>query len=145
MPVGFGLQGNGIKTLGRPISVMAHLKKSIVQVKTETNCLAHALIIAIEKLNMDPNYKVYIQGLNIYPKVDQLIAVTGIGLANGGGIPELERFLEHFRQYKIVVYTGLFCDEFMFEGRVETTERQPAVRRGYPALSCEREPDSSHG
>ena len=72
---------------------------------------------------MDPNYKVYIQGLNIYPKVS-----AGIGLANGGGIPELERFLEHFRQYKIVVYTGLFCDEIMFEGRVETTERQPAVR-----------------
>ena len=43
MPVGFGLQGNGIKTMGRLISVVAHLKKSIVQVKSETNCLAHAL------------------------------------------------------------------------------------------------------
>ena len=34
MPVVFGLQGNGIKTMGRPISVVAHLKKSIVQVKS---------------------------------------------------------------------------------------------------------------
>jgi hypothetical protein len=45
MPVGFG----GVKTKGRPLEVMAHLKKSIIEVKTETNCLAHALIIAIPK------------------------------------------------------------------------------------------------
>ena len=49
MPVGFGWQGQGIKTMGRSISVMAHLKTSIVRVKSETNCLAHALIIAIER------------------------------------------------------------------------------------------------
>ena len=36
MPVGFGRQGNGIKTMGRPISVMAHLKTSIVRVTSET-------------------------------------------------------------------------------------------------------------
>ena len=50
IPIGFGLPGDGIKTMGRPISVIVHLKKSIVQVKTETNTLAHALIIAIVKL-----------------------------------------------------------------------------------------------
>ena len=44
IPVGFGMQNNGIKNMGRPLSVMAHLKKCIVQVKTETNCLAHSLI-----------------------------------------------------------------------------------------------------
>ena len=44
IPVGFGLQGNGIKTMGRPLSVMAHLKKSIIQVKFETNCLAPLLL-----------------------------------------------------------------------------------------------------
>ena len=57
MPVGFGLQSSGMKTMGRQISVMVYLKKRIVQVKTETNCLAHALIIAIAKLTKDPNYK----------------------------------------------------------------------------------------
>ena len=31
MPVVFDWQGDGIKTMGRPISVMAHLKKSIVK------------------------------------------------------------------------------------------------------------------
>ena len=62
IPIGFGLPGDGIKTMGRPLSVMAPLKKSIVQVKTETNCLTHALIIAIANLTNNPNYKAYIKG-----------------------------------------------------------------------------------
>ena len=87
MPVGFGLRGDGIKTMGRSLSIMAHLKKSIIEVKTETNCLAHALIIAIAKLTNDSNYKAYRQRRKIYPKVAQLLATTGISLGNGGGIP----------------------------------------------------------
>jgi hypothetical protein len=47
MPAGFG--DGGVKTKGRPLPVMAHLKKSIVEVKAENNCLAHALIIAQQK------------------------------------------------------------------------------------------------
>jgi hypothetical protein len=50
MPVGFGR----VKTKGRPLSAMAHLKRSIIEVKAEQNCLAHALVIAIAKLNNDP-------------------------------------------------------------------------------------------
>ena len=42
-----------------------------------------------------------------------------MSLDNGGGIPELERYQEHFRQFKIVLYTGLNCDQIMFEGLVE--------------------------
>ena len=53
MHVGFGVRA--IKTMGRPLSVIAHLKKSIVQVKTETHCLAHALIMAKAKLANGPN------------------------------------------------------------------------------------------
>ena len=34
MPVGFGRQGRGIKTMGRAISVMAHLKSSISPKRT---------------------------------------------------------------------------------------------------------------
>ena len=85
--------------------------------------MAHAHIIDIAKLTNDPNYKAYIQGRKIYPKVSQLLGTTGISLDNGGGIPELERFQDHFQQYKIVVYTGLNCDEIMYEGSVETSER----------------------
>jgi hypothetical protein len=41
--------GDGINTKDRQLQVMAHLRKSIIQVKDETNCLAHAMIIAIAK------------------------------------------------------------------------------------------------
>ena len=51
------------------------------------------------------------------------MAAKGISLDNGGKIPELERFQDHFRHYKIVVYTGLNCDDIMFEGRVDAVER----------------------
>ena len=56
MPVGFGLRGNGINTKGRPLSVMAHLKTSIFEVKTEKICVAHALIITTAKLTNNPDY-----------------------------------------------------------------------------------------
>jgi hypothetical protein len=65
MPVGFGR----VTTKGRPLSVMAHLKKSIVEVKSEENCLAHALVIAIAKITNDSNYKAYRQGRIIRPVV----------------------------------------------------------------------------
>jgi hypothetical protein len=112
----------GIKTKGRPLTVMAHLKRSIIEVKAETNCLAHALIIAIAKLIKDPNYASYRKGNKIHHVVDNLLATTEINLANGGGIPELYKFQEHFGQYKIVVYPGLKCDSIMFEGQVEMSD-----------------------
>jgi hypothetical protein len=105
------------------LHVMAHLKTSIIQVKTETNCLAHVLIIAIVKIKNDPNYTAYRKGWKIHPVVDNLRATTGINLHNGGGIPELERFQDHINQYKKVVYTGLNCDNIMFEVQVETSDR----------------------
>jgi hypothetical protein len=45
MPVGFG---RGTKSRGRPLSLMAHLKTSVVKVQATDNCLAHAIIIARE-------------------------------------------------------------------------------------------------
>jgi hypothetical protein len=59
MPAGFGA---GIKKKCRPLTVMAHLKSSIIEVKTETNCLAHTLIIAIAKITKHPNYTAYAKG-----------------------------------------------------------------------------------
>jgi len=55
MPGGFGKQAR--KSMGRPLSTLAHLKKSIVEVKTEDNCLAHALVIAIAKVENDTNLR----------------------------------------------------------------------------------------
>jgi len=69
MPILFGY---GIKTKGRPLSVMAHIKKIVVEVKAEENCLAHALIIAIARVDNDANYTAYSTGRKIRP-VDQIV------------------------------------------------------------------------
>jgi hypothetical protein len=114
LPVCFG--GDGIKSRGRPLNIMARLKTSFVQVKAETNCLAHAVLIAKARVDRDPNYESYRKGDKIRPEVQYLLEETGINLDNGGEIPELIRFQEHFSDYKIVVYTGLYCDSIMFEG-----------------------------
>jgi hypothetical protein len=76
---------------------MAHLKKSIVEVRAEQNCLAHALIIAIAKLTNDPIYKSYRQGRKILPAVQHLLETTGIDLQNGGGIPQLIQFQDFLK------------------------------------------------
>jgi hypothetical protein len=120
MPVGFG---GGVKTMGRPISVMAHLRKMIIEVKAEDSCLAHSLIIAISRLNNDSNYNSYRRGYKIRPVIRNMLDTTGIDLTNGAGIPELVRFQEHFHKYKIVMYQGLSCDNIMFEGRVQSSKR----------------------
>jgi hypothetical protein len=53
LPVGYGK--HAMKSKGRPLSVLAHLKRSIVEVKAEGNCLALALIIAIAKVENGVN------------------------------------------------------------------------------------------
>jgi hypothetical protein len=70
MPTGFG----SAKTKGRPLSLMAHLKRSIIEVKVETKCLAHNLIIAIARITKDPNYKPYMQGRKTHQVVENLLA-----------------------------------------------------------------------
>ena len=57
MPIGFGRVT--VKTKGRQLAVMAHLKRSVIDVRAEENCLAHALVIAIARLEKDPNYNSY--------------------------------------------------------------------------------------
>ena len=41
----------------------------------------------------------------------------------GGGIRELMQFQEHFKEYQIVVYSGLNCDYVYFDGKVESEKR----------------------
>ena len=86
MPAGLGY---GIKTKDRPLSVMAHLKRSIVEVKSEENCLAHAVLIAIVRVDNDANYKSYRKGRKIRPVVQALLQETGIDLTTGGGSQNL--------------------------------------------------------
>jgi hypothetical protein len=55
--------------------------------------------------------------------VDNLLATTGIDLTNGGDIPELIKFQEHFKEYRIVVFGGLNCKDLVFDGQDESEKR----------------------
>jgi hypothetical protein len=70
---------------------MAHFKRSIIEVKAADNCLAHALLIAISRVNNDSNYNAYRKGRKICLAVENLLANTGIDLTKVAGIPELAR------------------------------------------------------
>jgi len=59
MPIGHGR----IATMATPLETIVHLKRSIVEVKTEENFLAHALLISIAKLTNDSNYVAYRKGI----------------------------------------------------------------------------------
>jgi hypothetical protein len=45
--------------------------------------------------------------------------MTGIDLTHEGGIPELIKFQEHFKDYRIVVFGGLYCEDIVFDGQVK--------------------------
>jgi hypothetical protein len=82
MPVGFGKMAE--KTKGRPTSVIAQLKRSILDVKAEENCLAHALVIAVAKVTNNPNYQAYRKRRKILPKVRELLQAVGDDLSREG-------------------------------------------------------------
>jgi len=52
--------------------------------------------------------------------VRQLLETTGVELDRGCGIRELMQFQEHFKEYRIVVYSGLNCDEVYVDGQIES-------------------------
>jgi hypothetical protein len=134
---------------------MAHLKRSIIEVKAEENCLAYAPIIGIARFINDPNYKAYRQGRKICPAVDHLLA-TSINLTNKGGIPERMKFQEHFKEFRIIVFGGLNCDKIYFDEHVESEKRinllyddvskhyyvicnlRGAMTRGYVCRGCNK-------
>jgi hypothetical protein len=116
--------GHGLKTKGSKLDIMAHLKRSIVRVNADRNYFAHALLIAIAKVQDELNYEAYRKGRKIHPVVQRLLDTSCIDLSSGGGIPELESFQDHFRyQYNIAVYRGLKCDSIYFEGQVDAPKR----------------------
>ena len=121
IPVGFGRTAQRSK--GRTVFNLVHLKRSVIEFKAENNCLAHALIVAIARLEKDPNYQSYRKGNKICPVVVRLLEATDMDLTNRGGIPELIRFQEHFGDNKIVVYDCLHCDNIIFEGQTWSSKR----------------------
>ena len=75
------------------------------------------------RLNNYPNYNSSRRGRKIRPAVQNLLETTGINLDRGGGIRELERFQDQFKEYRIGVFAGLNCDEIYFDGQVNSEKR----------------------
>jgi len=38
-------------------------------------------------------------------------------------VPELMRFQEHFKEYRIIVFGGVDCEDIYFDGKVESEKR----------------------
>jgi len=98
MPVGNGLE----KTKGKFLYVLSATKKSIVKVKAEFLCLAHALIIAMARVNADPKYKSYKNGYSLKQPVQDLLTASGVNLTNGGVLRNLNIFKIIFRAIKLL-------------------------------------------
>ena len=89
--------------------------------KAEDNCLAHALVTAIAKVDKDPNFDVFRKGRKMRHVVQTLLETTS--LSNGARIPEVVRFRDKFREDKRVVYHGLNCNKILCEGQVDSIKR----------------------
>jgi hypothetical protein len=112
MPVGNGETAE--KTKGRSLNVLSATKMSVV--KSAFLCLAHALIIAMERANRDPKYELYRHG-NCWKKpVEDILKASGFDLTNGGGIEDIRQLQEYLSDYKIVVFDGLRSDRVVFSG-----------------------------
>ena len=114
MPTGNGK--GAAKTMERSLNVLSAIKKSTVVLKAAFLCLAHALIIAMARVNGDPKYKLYRNGYLLDQLVDEPLKVSGVDLYNGGSLEELHQFQDYLSDYKIIVYDGLSPDRLIFSG-----------------------------
>jgi hypothetical protein len=71
------------KTKGRSISVLSAIKRSIVVVKTAFLCSAHALLIAMARVNNDPKYVSYRDGKCLKEPVQDFLNASGVDLSIG--------------------------------------------------------------
>ncbi len=90
--------------------------KSIVVVKAAILCLAHALIIAMARVNDDPRCQSYEDGYLLDQPVDELLKAFGVDLSNGGGLEEHQHFQDYLSDCKIIVYDGLSPDRLILTG-----------------------------
>jgi hypothetical protein len=61
--------------------------------------------------------------------------MTGIDLDRGGGIRELVQFQEYFKDYRIVVFSGLNCEDIMFDGQVQNEKRISLLLTKSPVIT----------
>jgi hypothetical protein len=109
------------KTKGRSFGVLSAAKKNVVLVKADFLCLAHAIIIAMARVNGNPKYESYRDVYQLGKPVEELLKASGVALSNGGDLEELQQFEEHLSEYRIIVYDGLSPDRLIFSGNSFST------------------------
>jgi len=95
---------------------MSAIQRNIAAVKAVLKCQAYALIIAMLRVNVDPNDALYRRGYGLKKPVEELLEPSGVDLTNGGGFEKIQQFQEHLSYYKIKVFDGLNPDRVMFSG-----------------------------
>jgi hypothetical protein len=85
------------KTKGRKLDVLSAIKRIIVVVKAAFLCLAHALTIAMARVNNDPKYKLYRNDRCLKEPVEKLLNASGVNLSNGGLLKSFNSFSSTFR------------------------------------------------
>ena len=116
---------------------------------------ARAGDFCVARVKNDPNYEAYRKGRKkILLKVRELLQAAGFDLSLCAGIPEHTVFQRYLLQYRIVVYSGLRCDNIMFDGQVAKpqrinllydwahyhviTNRMTAMAKRYICLECNK-------
>jgi hypothetical protein len=94
------------------LKVLSTIKRSTVVVKAAFLCLAHALIIAMPRINGDPKCNSYRDGYLMDKPVDKLLRASGVDLSNGRGLQEFQQYQDYLSNYKIIVYNGLKPDTY---------------------------------
>jgi hypothetical protein len=79
--------------------------------------MAHAVIIAMARVNGDPKYESYRKGYRLDKTVEEHLEASGVDLRNGGGLEELQLFQACLSDYKIIVFDGLKPDRVIFSGK----------------------------
>ena len=86
MPVGNGREN----TKGRSLNVLSAIKKSIVVVKAAYLCLAHALIIAMARVNGDTKHASYRDWYGLKKPVEETPECFRCGFIQLWGFEELQ-------------------------------------------------------
>jgi hypothetical protein len=63
----------------------------------------NAFIIAMVRVNGDPNYQSYRDGRGLKKPAEDLMKASGVHLTNGGGFQERQQFQDHLSDYQIIV------------------------------------------
>ena len=102
------------------MDLLSAIKKTIV-VKATFLCLAHALIIAMARVNNDQKYVSYRHGWCLKEPVEELLNASGVDLSNGGGgLKNFNSFNSTFRTTKLLfdcTLIGLCLVEIPFRPR----------------------------